>query len=331
MEIVVNTPGTKLKVDNGMLMIVNQKDQQRLPMNRVSSILIYKGCSLTSDLVFAAADQNIDIMFGTRTGKPIARLWGNQFGSIATIRKKQILFAQGPECSGYVRSLIRKKIQNQVAVLLLLFKPNKATDDILNEAIAYLEKYVEKLEEQSLEPISEIADSLRGWEGFCSKKFFECVNLHLPEQYRFERRSQHPATDMFNSLLNYAYGILYGKVESAMIRAGIDPFLGLFHRDEYNRPVFVYDVIEIFRYWADITVINLCMQQIIFSEFFELENGGLFLNEDGKRILIQSFNDFMDEVVMINNLERSRSTHIDLTMQEIARMFKEFQPKNQET
>jgi len=115
-----------------------------------------------------------------------------------------------------------------------------------------------------------------------------------------------------------------------MIRAGIDPFLGLFHRDEYNRPVLVYDVIEIFRYWADITVIHLCMQQIIFPEFFDLENGGLFLNGDGKRILIQSFNDYLDEVVMLNNLERSRSTHIDLYMQETARMFKEYQPKNQE-
>ena len=71
-----------------------------------------------------------------------------------------------------------------------------------------------------------------------------------------------------------------------MIKAGIDPFLGLFHRDEYNRPVFVYDVIEIFRYWADITVINLCMQQVIFPEFFEDENGAKFLHNDGKRILI---------------------------------------------
>jgi CRISPR-associated protein Cas1 len=131
---------------------------------------------------------------------------------------------------------------------------------------------------------------------------------------------------MFNSLLNYAYGMLYGKIESSMIHAGIDPFIGLFHRDDYNRPVFVYDVIEVFRYWADITVTNLCMQQIIFPEFFNIDQGVFFLNSDGKRILIQSFNDYLDEIVMYNNLERSRITHIDLYIQEIARMFKEYQP-----
>jgi CRISPR-associated protein Cas1 len=111
-----------------------------------------------------------------------------------------------------------------------------------------------------------------------------------------------------------------------MIHAGIDPFIGLFHRDDYNRPVFVYDVIEVFRYWADITVTNLCMQQIIFPEFFNIDQGVFFLNSDGKRILIQSFNDYLDEIVMYNNLERSRITHIDLYIQEIARMFKEYQP-----
>jgi CRISPR-associated protein Cas1 len=172
-----------------------------------------------------------------------------------------------------------------------------------------------------------VADTLRGWEGTCSRRYFECINIHLPEQYRFEKRSQHPALDMFNSLLNYAYGMLYGKIESALIRAGIDPYIGLFHRDEYNRPVFVYDVIEVFRYWADITVIDLCMQQIIFPEFFDTGNGSWLLNADGKRILIQSFNDFLEEVVSMSGLERSRHTHLQLYAQELARMFKEFENK----
>ena len=71
------------------------------------------------------------------------------------------------------------------------------------------------------------------------------------------------------------------------------------------------------------------MQQVIFPEFFEDENGAKFLHNDGKRILIQSFNDYLDEIIMLNNVERSRSTHIDLFMQETARQFREFQPKNQ--
>ncbi len=326
MEIVVNTFGTKVGVDNGMLLVRNGEEYQRIPLGKVRSIQLCRGCSITSDLIFTAVENNIDILFGTRSGKPAARIWGNQFGSIATIRKMQIQFSQHPQGADFIRGIMRRKLMNQVAVVTLLFMPDRSTDGLINDCIAFLEKYITKLDEVEIPSLTDKADTLRGWEGICGKRYFECINRHLPEQYRFESRSQHPALDMFNALLNYAYGMLYGKIESAMIRAGIDPYIGIFHRDEYNRPVFVYDVIELFRYWADITVINLCMQQVIFPEFFTVEQGAWFLNNDGKRILIQSFNDYLDEVVMLGNLERSRSTHIELYMQETASMFKEFNP-----
>ena len=66
------------------------------------------------------------------------------------------------------------------------------------------------------------------------------------------------------------------------------------------------------------------MQQIIFPEFFDTDTGGWLLNLDGKRILIQSFNDYLEEVINLNNLERSRNTHIELNAQELASMFKDF-------
>ena len=180
MQIVINTPGTKLNVDNGMLMVSNSKEQQRLSLKGITSILLYKGCSITSDLVYIAIENNIDIVFGTRTGKPAARLWASQFGSIASIRKKQVLFSQSDQCGEFVKGLILQKIKHQIAVLVLLFKPNKSTDKIINESILFLEKYLEKLIEEEVIVLQEKADKLRGWEGCCSKRYFECINLHLP-------------------------------------------------------------------------------------------------------------------------------------------------------
>ena len=130
---------------------------------------------------------------------------------------------------------------------------------------------------------------------------------------------------MFNCLLNYSYGILYGKVEQALIRAGVDPFIGIFHRDEYNRPVLVYDVIERFRHWADFVVSKLCRQEVIFMEFFEVEQGAFWLNEYGKRILIQSFFDYLEEVIHWQGLQRSRATHIELAAQNLASFLKAFE------
>ena len=139
---------------------------------------------------------------------------------------------------------------------------------------------------------------------------------------KFEGRSQHPALDAFNCLLNYGYGILYGKIEGALIKAGIDPYVGVFHRDDYNRPVLVFDIIEIYRVWIDYVVINLANQHIINEDFFSIkEDGSYWLEALGKRILIQSVNDYFDEVVKIGALERSRANHINIYAQKLATTF----------
>lgn len=56
-----------------------------------------------------------------------------------------------------------------------------------------------------------------------------------------------PAFDAFNSLLNYLYGMLYVMVEMALVKAGIDPYMGILHADEYQKITMVYDCIEPYR------------------------------------------------------------------------------------
>jgi CRISP-associated protein Cas1 len=323
-ELIVNTYGSKLRINNGLLTVTTDLSEQNISLKKISSIIVARGCSISSDVFYTAIENEIDILFGSKNGKPIGRIWPNKFGSIASIRKNQLGFSQSKDALNWVIGLLKKKIQNQISVQILLYKPSRKTDTEINNCVAYLEKYVDKLDTLSEGSLDDVAQTLRGWEGVCSRQYFECISKNIPEQYRFEKRSQHPAYDMFNALLNYGYGMLYGKIESALIRAGIDPYIGIFHRDEYNRPVLVYDIIELFRYWADIVVIRLCMQQIIFPEFFNVENGIWYLNTDGKKILIQSLNDYLDEVIESENLERTRATHINLYAQQLAQLFKQF-------
>jgi CRISPR-associated protein Cas1 len=129
-------------------------------------------------------------------------------------------------------------------------------------------------------------------------------------------------------MLNYAYGMLYGMCESALLKVGIDPHIGIMHRDEYNRPVLVYDFIEQFRHWADYVVCHLCVQEVVDTDFFEVENQQFWLNQTGKRILIQSLNDYLNEVVVMEGLSRSRLNHIEFIAQKTATFLKTFSPLN---
>lgn len=325
MELVLNSFGTSLSRDNEGFVISYKEGKQRIPSDSISSIIISKGAQITSDAVLLAIEKEIEVLFTDKTGSPIGRVWSHKYGSISLIRKGQLHFSFSKEAIEWVKEIIQQKIENQQALLLTLL----ITDDIIknkvNKSISRLEDYKSKVATIEGEIISDIAATLRGWEGVSSKIYFETLNLFLPETYRFEKRSKHPATDVMNALLNYGYGILYGKIEGALIKAGIDPYVGVFHRDDYNRPVLVYDIIELYRIWIDYVVYSLIIQDAITEEYFSIhEDGSYWLEGLGKRVLIQSVNDYLGENIQISGLTRSRQHHIFLYAQQLAQKFKQF-------
>ncbi len=328
MEIFLNNYGTSLHVDNQQFVIIHSDGKQYVDPSKVKVINISKGARITSDAVMLAIEKEIDILFLDNTGNPKGRIWSVNYGSISTIRQKQIDFIYSAKAISWIKEILIEKIKNQIALLYSLISKESVDESFLQtnpnfvKTIKSLKDYISKIEHTNGETISDIAPRLRGWEGIASKKYFETLSMLLPSEYRFESRSQHPAYDIFNCLLNYGYGILYGKIESALIKAGIDPYLGVFHRENYNRPVLVFDIIERFRYWVDYVVCDLCFQHAPNEDWFSIQENGIYWLESlGKRILIQSINDYFNEVISIDNIERTRSTHINIYAQQLAQFF----------
>lgn len=325
MDLILNTFGTSLSRDN-QAFVVNHKDgKQRIPVHGLKSIQISKGAQITSDAVLLAIENEIEILFLNNTGEPLGRVWSNKYGSISTIRKGQVNFTFTKDAIEWIKDVLVQKMENQQALILTMFVDDSVIQKQVDRAIARIDDYKSKIKSLNAEVISDIAATLRGWEGQASRTYFETVNLFLPEEYRFDKRSQNPATDVVNALLNYGYGMLYGKIEGALIKAGIDPYVGVFHRDDYNRPVLVYDIIEIYRVWVDYVVFTLVAQNSITDEFYSVRNDGSYWLEGlGRRVLIQSINDYLDEVIMIGGVSRSRENHIMLRAQDLAQRFKNY-------
>lgn len=325
MHLILNKPGTMLAVTDGMFHIRHEERSQVIAAHEVRSITLHRATALTHEAVMLALAHEVEILFSERTGKPTARLWSHRYGSIATIRKNQLVFAGAMAAVAWVRELLVRKADNCLGLLAGIALPYPEDRTRLRVHQDKIRTYQQKLNEVEGQSLPDVAGTLRGLEGKIAYEYFTAISEALPEQFRFERRSQHPARDMFNALLNYAYGVLYGQVEGALIRAGLDPYAGVFHRDEYNRPVLVYDCIEPYRVWADYVVLRLCMEQAMYIEFFEVyDDGAYWLGDMGKRILVQSLNDYLDEVVEVRGLSRSRVTHIDLDAQQFAAMLKTF-------
>src|SRR5206468_3563651 len=83
--------------------------------------------------------------------------------------------------------------------------------------------------------LDERRGTVMGLEGTAGRVYFACLSKLMPENHRFEGRSRQPAKGNFISALNYAFGVLYSLVERACVCAGLDPFVGFLHTDNYAK------------------------------------------------------------------------------------------------
>jgi CRISPR-associated protein Cas1 len=83
-----------------------------------------------------------------------------------------------------------------------------------------------------------------------------------------------------NALLNYGYGILYTQVWSAVVLAGLEPFVGFLHVDRPGKPSLVLDLVEEFR---QPVVDRAVIASINLGQNFEMEGG--LLDADSRKTI----------------------------------------------
>lgn len=325
MELVLNTFGVSLNRDGEGFVITTADGRQRIPAVGITSIQLSRGAQITSDAVMLAIEREIEVLFMDKTGKPMGRIWSPRYGSISTIRKGQINFVYTKDAVEWIKGVIDKKMENQQALMMMLCRSDGANVDV-DKNISRIEDYRTKVRALKGDIVNDLAPSLRGWEGRAARIYFSTINAFLPEELRFTERTQHPAMDVTNAFLNYGYGVLYGRIEGALIKAGIDPYVGVLHRDDYNRPVLVFDIIEIYRIWVDYVVYTLLAQGVVTDEFYSVrDDKSYWLEPLGRRVLIQSLNDYLSEVTTMGGNQRSRLTQISLYAQSLAQTFKKYE------
>ncbi len=293
MQLVLNTFGTYLS-KNGDCFEIKAGDSKRLiSAKKVKSILITTGAALSTDAIRLAIQNNIDILFLDEFGDPYARVWQPRLGSTTRIRRRQLEISETEEGLRWVTEWIVQKLKNQIDFLEELGRHRPAKSEKIAGYVGTLKETVDKLHSLA-GTVEERRGQIMGLEGGAGHAYFSALAYLVPPAFRFHGRSRHPARDEFNAMLNYCYGILYGLVERACILAGLDPYIGFLHVDNYNKKSLVFDLIEPFRILAEKTTFYLFSKRQVKKEYFDRVRGGVSLNANGKKLLISAFNERLD-------------------------------------
>jgi CRISPR-associated protein Cas1 len=299
MQLHLNTYGAYLHVKDQLFEIKIKEDKEvkkhHVAAIKVKSIWLSKGTALSTDAVHLAIKNNIDIVFLEYDGFPLGRVWHSKLGSTTLIRKKQLEASLSPLAVKYTQQWLTRKVGNQAQFIRQLKKHREQHHEYLDDKIDRIEQMCSKIEHATANDIKLVAEQYRGWEGTAGRLFFETLSFVLPKQYQFSGRSFRPAKDPYNAFLNYAYGLLYSRIEKVLILAGLDPFVGFLHRDDYNYKSMVYDFIEPYRVFADKVVFSLFTAKKVRQDFTEHLQSGIRIHKEGKVLLIEAFNKYFEE------------------------------------
>ena len=111
-------------------------------------------------------------------------------------------------------------------------------------------------------PHPELRQQIMAQEGNAAQSYWQQLRHLIADETDFTNREHQGARDMTNMLLNYGYGILYGRIWSAVLNARLHPSVSFLHEPNRGKPTLVFDLVEEFRApVVDRTVVSLINRQ----------------------------------------------------------------------
>ncbi|MCP4575014.1 MAG: CRISPR-associated endonuclease Cas1 [Deltaproteobacteria bacterium] len=145
--------------------------------------------------------------------------------------------------------------------------------------------------------------TLLGIEGYAAKTYFghftEMIKQTAMENgFAFESRNRRPPRDPVNALLSLSYSLLAKDLTVLCAAAGLDPFLGLYHKPRYGRPSLALDLMEEFRpLVADSTTLNAINNGVVSLKDFVIGRTGVNLKPAARRKFILTYERRMDQLI----------------------------------
>ena len=129
----------------------------------------------------------------------------------------------------------------------------------------------------------------------------------LPEFY-FTERTKRPPRDPFNALISFGNTMMYTTILSEVYKTQLNPTISFLHEPSQKRFSLCLDLAEIFKpLFVDPLIVSLVNTKKIQPKHFEDYEGMVYLNEEGRKIFIASFDKKLTDTIKHRQLNRNVS------------------------
>lgn len=219
-----------LKKHRGFLVVSeDERELGRLPLDDLEVVLVAsRGMTCTGSLLNELAERCIPLVVCDKRFVPTAMLWPIESHTLQSGRIQAQAQLSQPTRKRLWQQLVRAKILGQADALCM------CTD-------------------HSPERLRRLAQNVRS--GDPANVEGEAARIYWPSLFGEGFRRDRSLLGI-NALLNYAYTVLRSGVARAVMLAGLHPAFGLHHCSQRDTMPLVDDLIEPFRFVADLLVYN---------------------------------------------------------------------------
>ena len=215
-----------------------------IPIEDIGIVIVdHQQITITHHLIVKLLENNVALIHCNQIHLPSGLMLNLSGHTLQTQRFKSQIEASAPLKKQLWQQTIRTKILNQAAVLQL---QNIEVQNMLHWADDV-----------------KSGDS-ENHEARAAAYYWKNIFNTFPD-FRRGREEASP-----NHLLNYVYAILRATVARGLVASGLLPTLGIHHRNQYNAYCLADDIMEPFRPYADLIVLDVINTE---KDFDELTKG----------------------------------------------------------
>jgi CRISPR-associated endonuclease Cas1 subtype I-B len=261
----------------------NDEKKNYLPVETCGSINVYSNVAFSSTFFEYARDKHLQVNLFDKYGEYVGCFTtANHYDSVKTMLKQAMLYNDEEKRLAMAKNMEVASLHNQRENLRYYYKHRRT--DKLKAAIDAMTQCISEM--KTCGSVGELMlVEARG-----KQKYFSAFDDMLnDDEFIFEKRTRRPPKNAVNAMISFGNVFLYQRVATEINKTALDIRIGFVHAANNRSQSLNLDIAEIFKpIVVDRAIFtSIHNREITLDRHFQKEeNGGVYLNKDGKRIFI---------------------------------------------
>jgi len=290
----------EFKRKDNTLYFESDEGRKYLPVEDVREIIVFGEVTLNKRFLEFLTQKEIILHFLNNYGYYVGSYYPREHLNSGYMILKQAEFYMDEEKRiDLARRFVEGAAQNIVNVVKYYENRGKRVEDELQRITGLISQ---------ISSCSKV-DELMAIEGNIRDTYYNTFNTIIDkEEFQFNGRNRRPPQDRINALISFGNTLAYTSVLSEIYKTHLDPRIGYLHTTNFRRFTLNLDVAEIFKpILVDRLIFYLLSRNMLKATHFESKANGILMNDKGRKVFAQEWEDRMRTTIKHRGLGREVS------------------------